>query len=136
MRGPDAKRGLVGRRVSIEVEAGDARQGVFDKLSGTIASLEEIGAGQFALVVTLEPSVTLTSGLVVSEILVGSEERDILSKLSGSEHSQLGIPLSIAMWRIENRMDVERVRATHKPPPATAYLGRAELALVPRIDDN
>jgi len=134
--GPNAERGLVGRRVSIEVEAGDARQGVFDKLSGTIASLEEIGAGQFALVVTLEPSVTLTSGLVLTEILVGSEERDILSKLSASEHSQLAIPLPIAMWRIENRLDVDRVRATHNPPPATAYLGRAELALVPRRDDN
>jgi hypothetical protein len=130
LRRPNAETGIVGRRVSIEVEAGDARPGVFDNLLGTITSVKEIGANQFVLIVTIRPSVRLTSGIIVEDILVTSPE-DILAKLSASESSQLSLSLPVVMWRMESREVVDRIRSAHKLPPATAYLGRAELLLLP-----
>jgi len=131
LSGPDADKRLIGRHISIDVEAGDARPGVFDKFSATISSLEGMGAGQFALVVTIQPPVKLTSGVLVDQVLVASPEHDFLSKLSASESSQLSTPLPVVMWRLEDSRFMERIRATHTPPPATAYLGRAEMVLLP-----
>ncbi len=118
-------KGTTGLRLKLLFDAGDVGH---NEVSVTGAVRETYGwPGTFLF--RLDNPLRVSSIFVARDLLVIGIDMDPLEELIGTPRRPPGLPVLVASYRLEGKEWIKRFGATGKPPPATEFLGRGQLAL-------